>query len=394
MARGHIRQRGENSWEIIYDAPRQPGQKRNQKSLTVRGTKKDAERKLREILHQIDTNTYVDPGKITFGQFLNRWLNDYCKINLTQTTYDGYKLNIEKHIIPALGDIRLSKLQPLHLQGFYRQALESGRLDGKGGLSPKTVHQLHRIIHRALEVTVKWQLLGRNVADAVEPPKCKDYEARVYDEKDVERLLSAAEGTRMYAPILLTLATGLRRGELLGLRWEDVDFKKHTITVNQTLYKTSAGLEIKTPKTKKSRRTITLPASVVDELKRHKANQAKEKLQAGEFYTDHGLVFCREDGSPWNPRSFSRDYRDLLKKHNLPLIRFHDLRHTHASILLRQGVHPKVVSERLGHSQIGITLDIYSHILPGIQEEVAKQLDENIFTRFAQAKKLPTKLPT
>ena len=382
MAKGHVRQLKSGSWELVYDLPREPGQKRRQKSMTVKASsKKEADAKLREILRQIDTNTYVDAGKMTFGQFMQKWLENYCKINLTLNTYDGYKLYLEKHIIPALGDIQLSKLCPLHLQTYYAKALKGGRLDGKGGLAPKTVHQHHRIIHRALEIAVKWQLVGRNVADAVEPPRCEQYEARVYTEEEAWLLLHSAEDNRLYMPILLTMATGLRRGELLGLRWNDIDLGKGTITVSQALYKTSAGIEMTPPKTKKSRRTITTPASVVSELKKHNENQTKKREDAGEFWEENGLVFCREDGTPWNPRSFSRDYRDLLKKYGLPLIRFHDLRHTHASFLLRQGVHPKIVSERLGHSQIAVTMDIYSHILPGIQEEVAKGLDERIFTK-------------
>jgi len=381
--RGHIRPgKSKNSWEIIYDAPREQGQERKQKSVTFKGKHSDAEKKLREILRQIDQGAYVDNEKITVKHFLSKWLKEYCKPTLTQTTYDSYAIVAGKHLTPALGKHILNKLKPLHLQSYYTKALESGRLDGKGGLSAKTVHSHHRIIHKALETAVKWQLIGRNIADAVDPPRLEQYEANVYGEEEVGKLLKAAEGTRLYVPILLTIGTGLRRGEVLGLRWKDVNHENKTIAVNQSLLSTTEGLQFKSPKNKKSRRLITVPASVFDELIKHKkVAQNKDRLACGKAYIDNDLVFCREDGSAWHPGTFSHNYQDLLTANNFPSIRFHDLRHTHASLLLRQGVHPKIVSERLGHSQIGITLDIYSHILPGIKEQVAQDLDEALFKK-------------
>jgi integrase len=381
MARGYIRERKPGVFEIIYDIPREPGQDRKQKSVTVhRKNKKEAEKDLRKILHDIDNNNYSDPGKLTFAKYLGQWLKDYCKPKLTQNTYDSYANIVDNHVIPALGKHQLEKLKPLHLQEYYSQALEKK-------LSPKTVRYHHRVIHKALEMAVKWQIVTRNVADAVEPPKVGQYEAAVYCEDEAQKLLAAAEDTRLYIPILIALATGLRRGELLGLRWKDMDLKNNILTVNQTLLPNSEGLQFCAPKTKKSRRPVTLPASVVDTLKKHKAKQNEERLALGDTWDDNNLVVCREDGSPWHPATFSHNYKDLLSDNKLPHIRFHDLRHTHASILLRQGVHPKVVSERLGHSQIGITLDIYSHILPGIQEEVAQQLDNGLFNKAKNTQK-------
>ncbi|MBO8136757.1 MAG: tyrosine-type recombinase/integrase [Desulfotomaculum sp.] len=387
MAKGHIRKRGKNSWQIIYDAPRGLDGKRKQKSMTIHGTKKDAERKLREILTQIDQNTYVDSGKLTVEEFLLRWLRDYAKVNLAQSTVDGYEIIIKKHLIPALGKYQLDKLQPLHIQEYYARALANGRADGKGGLSPRTVLHHHRLLHRAFETALKWQLVSRNVCDAVEPPKVDQYESNVYDEEHIGKLIDLLYGTRLYIPVIITLATGLRRAEILALRWKDFNAQKKTITINQTLLKTSAGLQFKPPKTKKSRRTITLPEPIVEELKKHKKDQKKIKLRLGEAYEDNDLICCQEDGTPWHPGTFSSAFHDILEKHNLPHIRFHDLRHTHASILLKQGVHPKIVSERLGHSQIGITLDTYSHIMPGLQEEVANKLGQQLFNRLPDKKK-------
>lgn len=396
MSKGFIREKKNKDgtvkkgvFEIIYDAPRQPGQKRNQKSVTVHGGINDARKKLREILRQIDDNLFVDTGKMTLRQFLKKWFKDYCEVNLAQTTRDSYRTIIEKHLIPILGDHQLVRLQPLHLQEYYSYALAKGRANGKGSLSPKTVHSHHRVLHRALETAIKWQLVSRNIADAVEPPKLEQFEAEIYGEEEIGKLLKVSRGTALYVPVLLALATGLRRGELLGLRWKDVDIKNNVIAINQSLLSTSEGLQFKAPKTKKSRRTITVPETVMIELEKHKKQQIKEKFALGDAYAKNDLVICREDGTPWHPGTFSHHYQNMLSKNKLMPIRFHDLRHTHASLLLQQGVHPKIVSERLGHSQIGITLDIYSHILPGIREQVAQDLDERLFKKAC-----PTKNPT
>jgi len=383
MAKGHVRQLKSGSWELVFDLPREPGQKRKQKSVTVKAAnKKEAEAKLREILCQIDTNAYVDSGKMTLEEFLRRWLKDYCEPNLRQTTVDGYTVIIEKHLIPALGHIQLAKLRPIHIQEYYSRAMKTGRADGKGKeLSPTTVLHHHRLLHRALATAVKWQLLARNICDAVEPPRAKRYRGKVYDEAAVARLIEVSEGTLLYIPILITLATGLRRGEVLALRWSDYDPDTNTLVVDETLLNVTGGPEFSDTKTNESRRMITLPKTIVRELEAHRERQKKEKNHAGEFWQNNDLICCKEDGSRWHPGTFSDNFRRLLQKHELPHIRFHDLRHTHASLLLRQGIHPKVVSERLGHSRIGITMDLYSHVLPGIQDEVAKQLDEKIFNK-------------
>ncbi|MCL5780882.1 MAG: site-specific integrase [Firmicutes bacterium] len=382
---GFIRKRGKDTWQIVYDAPKEfPGQARNRKYLTFHGPEREAKKKLREILRQIDTNTYVDSKKMTLEDYLRRWLRDYCETaNLTQTTIDGYTVIIEKHLIPALGDHRLDKLQPLHIQEYYTQKLKSGRADGKGGLSPRTVLHHHRLLHKAFETAIKWQLLHRNICDAVEPPKAEQYEGDIYDEKQIDNILPYFVGTRLYIPILLALATGTRRGEVLAFRWKDLNKKAKTITVNQNLVVTREdGPQFKLPKTKKSRRQITLPDTIFEVLKKHKIKQEEEKLRIGEAYEDNDLICCLEDGSPWHPGTFSNYFHDILEANGLPKIRFHDLRHTHASLLLKQGVHPKIVSERLGHSRIGITLDLYSHVMPGMQEQVANQLDQQIFRKI------------
>lgn len=383
MSKGSVRQLKSGSWELRFDLPCEQSQRRVQKSVTVKAANKtDAEKKLRKILHQIDTDIYIDPGKMTLGEFLERWLKDYCIPNLRQTTIDGYKIIIEKHLIPGLGHVQLSKLRPIHIQEYYTQALKTGRADGKGEkLSPTTVLHHHRLLHRALETAIKWELLTRNICDAVEPPRTKRYKAKVYDEAVVARLMELSKETLLYIPIIITLATGLRRGEVLALRWSDFNPERKSITVDKALLNTSNGPEFNDTKTNESRRMVTLPETIVQELVAHRERQEKDKEAAEEFWQENDLICCREDGTKWHPGTFSDSFSRLIEKHELPHIRFHDLRHTHASLLLQHGIHPKVVSERLGHSRIGITMDIYSHVLPGMQDEVAKQLDEKLFAK-------------
>jgi integrase len=269
----------------------------------------------------------------------------------------------------------LPKLSPLHIQGFYSRALAEGRKDGKGGLSAQSVVHLHRVLHKALAQSVKWQMLARNPVDAVEAPRAERPEMRALNEEETGRLLGVLEGSRLYIPVMLAVTTGLRRGEILGLRWCNVDFTRRTITVVETLEQTKGGLRFKSPKTHRSRRSIALAAMTVEGLRAHRLKQAEERLALGPAYCDQDLVCTRSGGESWPPGLFSATFAAFVRQSGLPKFRFHDLRHTHATQLLRAGVHPKIVSERLGHSGIGITVDIYSHVLPNIQEEAVHRLD-------------------
>jgi len=253
-------------------------------------------------------------------------------------------------------------------------------VDGRGGLSSRTVRYTHAVIYSALKQALKEQLIARNVAEAVVLPAQQKKEIRPLTTEEVHRLLSAAKDDRLYPAFLLELGSGLRRGELLGLRWQDVDLKAGVITVRQSLIRTRAGLVFQEPKTERSKRNLPLPPAVVRELKAHRARQAEEKLLLGPDYEDRGLVFCLENGKPLDPRNFTRHFELLLKKAGLPHVRFHDLRHTHATQLLGLGVHAKIVQERLGHTTISTTLDTYSHAVPGLQEEAARKLDALLMT--------------
>lgn len=379
--KGHIRKRGKGSWAVVIELDRDPDGTRHQKWYTVRGKKKDAERELARLLNELETGEYVEPSNMTVAEFLKEWLETYARLSVAPRTYERYEQIVRLHLIPNLGASLLSKLTPMQIQTYYAKALRGGRKDGgDGGLSSTTVLQHHRVLHKALECAVKWQVVGRNVADAVEPPRRKRREMQTLDAEQVRKLLKEAETTDCYAPIYVAVNTGLRMGELLGLKWEDLDLKKGMAQIKRSMQRVRGeGMVEAETKTHRSRRSLCLPPSVVEVLRKHRVQQSREKLLAGEAYSDRDLVFATPLGLPVDPSHVSKTFRRVLKRADLPMIRFHDLRHTHASLMLKAGVHPKIVSERLGHAAVGITLDTYSHVLPNLQEEAARKLDEQLF---------------
>lgn len=373
--KGHIRKRGKSSWAVVLYLGRDATGKDRHKWHSVRGTRRDAQRELVRLLHETNTGSYVEPARMPVSEFLDRWLTDYAKPKVSPKTYERYQEMIDGHIRPALGSYLLPKLAPLHIQAFYSRALASGRKDGKGGLSSQSVVHFHRLLHKALAQAVKWQLLVRNPLDAVEPPRAEHREMRALDEDETATLLGLLGASRLHMAVMLAVTTGLRRGEILGLRWSNIDLATGTITVVQSLEQTKDGLRFKSPKTSRSRRSIALPAITVEALRSHRARQARERLALGPAYDDHDLVCPRPGGTPWPPDMFSTTFAASVRRSGMKLFRFHDLRHSHASQLLKAGVHPKVVSERLGHAGIGITLDTYSHVLPGLQEDAVQRLN-------------------
>ncbi|NLG79219.1 MAG: site-specific integrase [Firmicutes bacterium] len=374
--KGFIEKRG-NSWRLSVYLGKDPvtGKERRIRK-TVRGSEKDAQKALRDLLHSIDEGTFVEPAKMTVEQYLGQWLETH-KANVEPTTHDWYALVCRKHIAPHLGQVQLQKLTPLAIQQFYASKLQEGRLDGKGvSLSPNTVRHIHRVLHKALNAAVKLQLIPRNPCDAVEPPKAVKKEARYWTPEEAAQFLEAIQEDRLYALFYVALGTGLRRGELLGLRWQDVDLNEGRLTVRQEIVRKSKGTLVKAPKTEKSRATISLSRGVVEVLKKHKARQAQERLLMGDQYHDSGLVFTTFEGKPLDPSYISGDYfGKLIEKAKVRKINFHALRHTHATILASQGVPLKVVSERLRHSSVAITGDIYSHVFAEMDREAADSFD-------------------
>lgn len=376
--RGHIKQRAKGSWSIVIDLGRDAAGKRKQKWSTVRGTKKDAQAELTRLLNELNTGEYVEPSRMLVRDYLTRWLKDYAGPSVSPKTAERYAQIIQDNVNPTLGQYQLSKLKPLHIQSFYTDCLTSGRKDGKGGLSAQTVLHFHRLLRKAFLQAVKWQLLARNPVDAVEPPRPQRTEMNAINEKETALLLEKLTGSPLFTPVLLAVTTGLRRGELLALRWKDIDLEEGRLTVNQSLEQTKTGLRFKMPKTERSRRQVPLPGVALDFLKDHKRQQNEERLRLGPVYQNNDLIFPRPDGSLMAPDSFSTNFAAFMRRSKLKRIRFHDLRHSHATQLLTQGVHPKIVSERLGHSNIGITLDTYSHVLPGMQEDAVLKIDASL----------------
>ena len=373
--KGHIRKRGKGSWAIVIDLGRDSSGKRRQKWHTVHGKKTDAQRELTRILHQLDTGMYVRPSKMTVAEYLEQWLRDYAEPRVSAKTMERYREIARKHLIPNLGHFVLSRLQPLHIQEYYSSALRSGRRDGRGGLAPQTVVHHHRLLRQALQQAIRWQLLARNPADAVQPPRPRRKEIRALTEDETAKLLTESKARWLYMPILIAATTGLRRGEVLAVRWADIDLEAKTLAVRRSLEQTAEGLSFKEPKTSRSRRVVALLDLTVDALRKHRTSQARERLAAGSAYLDLDLACCAADGRPWVPSSLTHAFTALASRIGLDGLRFHDLRHTHATQLLRQGVHPKIVSERLGHSTVGITLDVYSHVLPGMQRDAVRLVD-------------------
>jgi integrase len=375
--RGHIKQRSKGSWSIVVDVGRDPATgKRRQQWYTVRGTKGDAERELRERLRSLETGGYVKPQRTTVGEYLGHWVQTYATMQTSPRTAEGYRAIVGRYLIPALGGILLSQLQPQHLEKYYADALSHGRLDGKGGLSAQTVLHQHRVLSQALSQAVKQGLLARNVAEAVAAPRPGRLQMATLSSGDVPRFLDAARQTPYYVLFYAALYTGMRRGELLGLRWCDIDLGKASISVVQTLHRLSkGGFLIREPKSPHSRRLVALSPSLTELLRRHHAEQEAERVVLGRSLAGEDLVFAHSDGSPLDPSTVTHAFGKLIRKAALPHVRFHDLRHTHATLMLKGGVHPKIVSERLGHANIGITLDTYSHVVPGLQEAAALRFD-------------------
>jgi len=380
--RGHIRKRGKKSWSIVVDVGRDSETgKRKQRWHTIRGTKRDAERALQEMLVALEKGTYVKPTQLTVGEWLKQWYDTYVRMHTTPRTQESYRSIITHHLVPALGAIPLVHLQPQQLQSYYMRAVSEGRADGRGGLSARSVLYHHRILSEALKHAVKMGVASRNVAEVVDPPKPCRVKLNILGPEDVARFLDAARETLYYVVYCVLLYTGLRRGEALALKWKNVDLLGAELHVVESAFKLGDGTYVvKDPKTPHSCRAVALPPSLAVLLREHRKDQAALRVQLGKPLTDNDFVFEDGEGKPLDPNAVTRTFIKLIRRAGLPRMRLHDLRHTHATLMLKAGVHPKVVSERLGHAGVSITLDIYSHVLPGMQEAAAERFDKLLET--------------
>jgi integrase len=333
-------------------------------------TKTEAEKALRQAMADADRGLNFEAENLTVAEYLDRWLDDAVRDTVRGTTFERYEQNVRLHIKPALGRLRLKKLTSAHVRGLHREKLDAG-------LSPRSVRYVHVTLHKALKQAESDGLVRRNVAGTVKPPQVRNEEIRPLDANQVKILFEAVEGDRLEALYVLAVTTGLRQGELLGLKWEDVDLEAGTLQVRRTLTTAKNGPTLSAPKTRGSRRSVKLPQTASDALRSHLDRQLGEIDRAGNLWRENGLIFASETGGPLSRQHVTaRHFKPVLKRAGLPEIRFHDLRHTCATLLLSKNVNPKIVSEMLGHASIAITLDTYSHVLPDMQDSAARAIEE------------------
>jgi integrase len=364
---GSIHRRKGGGWCAQYTVYTAKGRKRK----TLYGkTRVEVGRKLAQALSDREGNITFDAGNQTVGEYLDRWLKDLIKDTVRQSTFERYEQIIRLHVKPTLANLKLKVLAPSHVQGLYRERLDSG-------LSPSTVQKIHTVLHKALDQAVRWSLVPHNPTEIVKAPRSAPEEIRPLNREQTKTFLEVARGERFEALYVLSVTTGLRQGELLGLKWDDVDLENHLVRVRRTLVRNNGRLFLGEPKTKRSRRTVRLTETATEALKEHLARQLEQMECLGDLYEDQGLVFATQRGTLVNPSNLrKRSFTPLLEKTGLPTIRFHDLRHTCATLLLSRNVNPKIVSEMLGHATIAITLDTYSHVLPNMQDGAARALQE------------------
>ena len=372
---GSIRRRGKDGWGLTIDLGRDAQGRRLRHFLTVRGTKKEAECRLSKELHERDTGIDIAPDKITVGDFLERWLRDYATERVAASTLQRYQGIVRHHLTPALGRLRLSDLRPAHIQAAYSSFQ---RRDGRGeSLSAKTVKEHHAVLREALSWAIKWQLLRTaNPADAVSAPRAQRKEMRVLSPERAQRFLEAASDSPYHTFFYLALQTGARSGELLALRWQDVDLDAATMRIMRTArFAKGQGIVFSQPKTQRSRRPVALSPATVAALREHRREQLEQRMQVGPGYQEGDLVFADRLGRPVYDSTVRRVFYGVVKAANVGPLRVHDLRHSAATLMLQAGINVKVISERLGHATVSITLDTYSHVLPDMQREAAAALD-------------------
>jgi Site-specific recombinase XerD len=394
---GSIFKRNDGKWCGVVTNGRDKEGRLNRQYVYGKSRQEVAD-KILKMQHEIKTGTYIEPTKVKVGEWLDLWLQEYMKPSLRPTTFGSYEHIIRTHIKPELGDIILKDLRPEHLQKLYNEKFRKGRVDGTGGLSAKYVRYIHNLVHESLDQAIKNQLIARNVSEATTLPRQEKKEIRVLSVEEQRRFTEVLENDPWGSAIKLDLASGLRLGELLALKWKDIDFEEGVIRVRSSLARVKVfenennpvpssntkrketTLIFQEPKTKSGKRNIPIPDNILKELKEHLERQENEKNFMGEAYVDYGLVFCTQYGTPIEPRNMMRRFYQLVSDAGLQKANFHALRHTYATRALEAGIHPKVVQEILGHSNISMTLDIYSHVMPELKKEAAGKLN-HLFDR-------------
>jgi integrase len=397
--KGSLEKRGDNTWRLVASCGMKGNnQIKKKKTVTVKVAceqkscqgctrtarcrcRREAEKLLAEFVIEIEKGNYIDPSRLSFTEFVERWFRDYGEKQLAPKTLYRYKEILNSRVLPAMGHLKVEQIRPTHLMEFYTNLQEDGiRADGKpGGLSEKTILQHHRIISSILSCAEQWQIIGSNPASRVKPPKVTKKHAACYNEEQTTLLMDALEkeGLNYKTIIILAVFTGLRRGELMGLEWSDIDFNKSTLEVRQaSQYLPGKGTFTKAPKNESSVRLMALPASIMVLLKQYKVYQTEERLKAGDLWHGSDRLFTTWDGKAMHPDTISKWFPKFLKRHSLPPLPFHGLRHTAATMLINQGLPAKSISGRLGHAAIGTTYNIYGHYLKSADKEAADRLEQ------------------
>lgn len=366
--RGNVFKKG-TRYYIRYDLGKDSNGKRVQKVESGFDTKRQAEKALRERITELENSFANKVERCTLEQYLREWLVFYCEARLARNTVNGYRVNIENHIIPNIEKIPLYKLQPEDIQKMYEEL-------SKKGLSSTTILYVHNVLRKALNSAVKRRVLTNNVINYVDAPIKAKFKSKVLSINEISRLLLASKCTIAYHPILLSVTLGLRRGEVLGLQWSDIDWDLKTLTIQRTATFYKQEFVLSDVKTQNSKRTLLLADSIIEVLKRQKLAQERMIAELGNWYNPYNLVICRLDGSPMSSSFLNKQFKAVLQVGNLPNIRFHDLRHTNATLMLKQNIPAKIVSSMLGHSTIAITLDTYSHVLTDMQQPAVNVIEE------------------
>jgi len=373
---GQIIKRGDNVWLVRVFLGRDSNGKRRFLNKTIHGAKKDAGKFLTAKLREKDLGINIEPASEFLGKYLDTWLDTVLKSRVRTRTFDDYSALIERYISKPLGALKLSDLRPLHIQRLYRSMEDRG-------LSPRVIRYTHAVLSSALKHAVKREMLHRNPAATVDLPRMIRKEMKAMTPDEAGRFLAAVKDTRFGPLFTFALTTGMRPQEYLALKWSDIDLIKRTATVRRAIVwsqKKGVGWHFDEPKTKQSRRTMPLPESTARVLMEHKRRQAEERLRAGSEWQDHGLVFTTLLGDPLSIPSLTKQaFKPALTVASLPAFRLYDLRHSQATLLLSNGENPKVVSERLGHSTIVLTLDTYCHVLPDMQRQAADRIEQLLF---------------
>jgi integrase len=400
--RGHITKRG--TWQFVVDLGPQPLQRcpacrkrywlererlrkcpkchgpledrleRRQEFHTGFATKKEAELELAKVMGALATGTHIQASRLLVRDYLEKEWLPAIRSTVRATTFASYESHVSLYLVPVLGQTPLQELSASQLNAFYAKLLTEKRRRGNKELAPGTVRRIHATLHRALKDAVRWNKIGRNPADAADPPRamlCGEGEMKIWSVPELKTFLAAERESPNYPLWLTLITTGIRRGEALGLRWQDLDLDARTMAIRQTRVVIGYQPLLSTPKTRKGRRQVALDPATANCLASLKERRHEEKQAEGEDLAQSDLVFLNEQGEPIHPDRVSAYFTRAAKTAGVPVIRLHDLRHTHATLALSAGVHPKIVSERLGHANIGITLDTYSHCLPVLSEEAA-----------------------